>query len=156
MRHKLIVRTLSLVFAAVSLLAFNLAAQEPDAPSVAEAARRAREQKKAAAKSTTVITNDTLPPGATSTSNSSQATQSQPGGDAALAQDAADSSSTSDEAAKKKDQIASLKQQITDKQNELDVLQRELAPWTWKRFSPSQIQRMTKAERLTWKPGQQI
>jgi len=112
-------------------------AQNPQQESVAEAARRAREQKKNAPKPATVVTNDTLEPagpaqaGASATggtSGASMAVSTTPGN-----QQAADSSAAPSERdasaneATNKDEFSALKQEIADKQKEVDLAQRELA-----------------------------
>ena len=61
MSPKNILRSLALLFAAISFFSIRLAAQD-DAPSVADAARQARQQKQDAAKPARVIDNDAIPP----------------------------------------------------------------------------------------------
>ena len=107
-------------------------AQTAEEPSVAEAARRAREKKKTAAKPAVVVTNDTLPaapipsataqpesgtPGATGALSPTGGEQPTPGGAAQHAADAAD---------KKKAESEALKRQVAEKQNEVDLQQRQL------------------------------
>ena len=137
MRYKIIVRTLSLAFAGVSLLALNVVAQEPAAPSVAEAAKRAREQKeqkKDTAKPTPVITNDTLAPSPSTSPTNPPAGPESPPADAgdksasgAAAGAAKNSATDAAEEAKRKEQLEALKKLIAEKQREVDLAQRELA-----------------------------
>lgn len=61
MRHRVVARTLSLAFSLLGLFAVQLAAQDSQDTSVADAARRAREQKKSSAAPAKVITNESLP-----------------------------------------------------------------------------------------------
>ncbi|HEY1471450.1 MAG TPA: hypothetical protein VGF61_20595 [Candidatus Acidoferrum sp.] len=61
MRYRVIALTLPLALSLSGLLATQLAAQDSQDTSVAEAARRAQEQKKSTPKSPKVITNDNLP-----------------------------------------------------------------------------------------------
>jgi predicted RNase H-like nuclease (RuvC/YqgF family) len=104
-----------------------LAAQESqDAPSVAEAAKRAREKKEAAtAKPANVITNDQIPsvsPADATALNAPQATTSS--GDASSDKNAA-AGAAGDE--KKNAEIDALKKELKDKQEALNLLQRELS-----------------------------
>src|SRR6201995_3752654 len=131
MRHKIFTRTFPLLLAASSIFCLHLAAQEPSAPSVADAARRAREQKQNAAKLTKVITDDTLHP---QTANSADtATAPQPNPPAAPDANAASTpasqpeQSSPQEAEEKKKALESLKKEIVAKQAEVDLSQRELA-----------------------------
>ena len=133
------------IFAAAVLPLTALAqSQDSPAPSVADAARRAREQKKAAAKQPApVITDDTLKPAAPAQSPEAAAPAPPP---APAAQPAADSSGAPDASAapagqpasaanagdtdqKTKDspELAKLKQQVAEAQKDLELLQRELA-----------------------------
>ena len=144
------------IFAAAVLPLTALAqSQDSPAPSVADAARRAREQKKAAAKQPApVITDDTLKPAAPAAqaanapvpAQSSEAAPAPPR--APAAQPAADSSDApdasaaaapagqpapaanagdADQKAKESAELATLKQQVADALKDLDLLQRELA-----------------------------
>ncbi len=61
MRHRVIALTLPFALSLSALLATQLAAQDSQDTSVAEAARHAQEQKKSTPKSPKVITNDNLP-----------------------------------------------------------------------------------------------
>jgi hypothetical protein len=134
MRRESYLRTVAMLLAGSTVLVIGLAAQTPDAPSIAEAARRSREQKKDTPKTTAVITNETLTPAAAS---SSPVTAPQPGqaGDSAngiaptdaTAAGAPPKQELSPEASQKlKDEIATVKEQMKDKQVEVAVLQRLL------------------------------
>lgn len=117
---------LALLVIASALSAADLAAQDAqNAPSVAEAARRARQQKQAASKPTTVLTNDNLPAAPDSTAN--PATNNAPNTTASADSPASDRPSASDSGDAKKDEIDALKKQIAEKQQSVDMLQRELA-----------------------------
>lgn len=118
-----ILRSLALLIAAVGFLSVNLAAQ--DAPSVAEAARRAREQKQTAAKPARVVTDDTLTP-APSTPPSSSPADSTAQSDKAAAP-ASKPEESAEEEAKKKEEMEALKRGIVDKQQSVNLLQREIA-----------------------------
>jgi hypothetical protein len=118
-------------------------AQSDQQVSVAEAARRAREQKKDAAKPVTVVTNDTLEPAKTETPGVTQAAVTSAAGaaqgsdltvaSATVGQQGAGGStgtpaakeSPADEAASKA-ALKALRQEIADKQTEVDLAQREL------------------------------
>ena len=111
--------------------------QGDSAPSVAEAARRAREQKKTSAKPVRTLTNDNLEPappaaanqaGASSAPAAAEETPDQPKGEAAAKPVDPDS----DEKAEKKkadsaDELRRLKKDLARSANELDVLQRKAA-----------------------------
>jgi hypothetical protein len=127
--------------------------QDPPAPSVADAARRAREQKKAAAKQPApVITDDTLKPAAPAPQAANapapaQSSEARPAKPPALAaQPAAGSSGApeasaapapagppaadagdTDQKAKDSAELAALQQQVAEAQKGLELLQRELA-----------------------------
>jgi hypothetical protein len=136
----------------VSLIAFGALfvalpraeAQSDQQVSVAEAARRAREQKKDAAKPVTVVTNDTLEPAKAETPGVTQATVTNAAG-AAQGADLTVASATggqqgtggstgtptakesaADEA-ESKAALKALRQEIADKQAEVDLAQREAA-----------------------------
>jgi hypothetical protein len=144
------------IFAAAVLPLTTLAqSQDSPAPSVADAARRAREQKKAAAKQPApVITDDTLKPSAPATQaanapSPAQSPEAAPAPPAApAAQPAADSSGApdagaapapagqpapavnagdTDQKAKDSAELATLKQQVADALKDLELVQRELA-----------------------------
>jgi hypothetical protein len=146
MRLKSFARTLALLTAGSSLLAIPLTAQtaSPE-PSIADAARQAREQKKAAAKPEAVVTNDTLHPiaaapvsstaapsaatHAASTAATMAPTAENPAADSSVSDAAAPSASAQpalspEDTEKLKSEIAAIKQQLKDKQGEMDVLQR--------------------------------
>ena len=129
MRHRVIALTLPLALSLSGLLATQVAAQDSQDTSVAEAARRAQEQKKSTAKSPKVITNDNLPaapkPDATTPSETQTpdaATQSAPAADAAAAPAAGTDTKVGDAAANP--EVAALKRQIADQQKEVDLLLR--------------------------------
>jgi transglutaminase/protease-like cytokinesis protein 3 len=134
MSHKRILRSLALLVAAVSFSSVRLAAQ--DAPSVAEAARRAREQKQASTKPVKVVDNDTLAP-SHATDAASPSTSPQPGsspaGAAPPAEDAAapkaekQPATDSSDDPKKNAETESLKQQIADQKQRVDLLQRQIS-----------------------------
>jgi predicted RNase H-like nuclease (RuvC/YqgF family) len=129
MRHKIIVRTFPLLLVASSLLSLPLFAQDPDAPSVAEAARRTREQKKAAAKPANVVTDDTLHPAdASGTPSVSQPGQPSnvSGANNGMASGQSTSAATPEDVEEKKKELDSLKKEIAEKQSEVDLAQREL------------------------------
>lgn len=134
MRHKIFARTFPMLLAAGSVFSLSLAAQEPAAPSVADAARRAREQKQNAAKPAKVITDDTLHPQTANSANASSTPEPNP----SVATDANATNSANapalqaepaspQEADEKKRALESLKSEIAAKQTEVDLSQRELA-----------------------------
>jgi hypothetical protein len=150
MRHSFIAPTLSLAFSALSLLSIELAAQNPQDSSVADAARQAREQKKAASKPAKVITNDALPaapkpdstnsPGSqpapspdpitqpmtnteTGSATSSAAAESEAGPAVSATTSKPGTAAESDEL-QSKPELAALKQQLADQQKEVDLLLR--------------------------------
>ena len=119
---KTMLRFTALFVSAAALSAVHLAAQDTqDAPSVAEAARRAREQKDAASKPTKVITNESLPPAPTPDPSAAPAVNPTPTAEQSSSGDA------DNDAEGKKKAVDELKQQIADKQKSVDLLQRELA-----------------------------
>lgn len=138
MRLKSFILAISVLFATSGILATRLAAQNPQEPSIADAARINRQQKKAAAKPGTVITNDTLNPLPASNAPASTAAPTAPATTApatpstyTAAQSAASTASTQpqlsqEDSEKLKAEIAALKQELKDKQGEVDLLQRLL------------------------------
>jgi hypothetical protein len=129
MRHRVIALTLPLALSLSGLLATQVAAQDSQDTSVAEAARRAQDQKKSTPRSPKVITNDNLPaapkPDATTPSGTQTpdaATQSAPAADAAAAPAAGTDAKVGDAAANP--EVAALKRQIADQQKEVDLLLR--------------------------------
>jgi hypothetical protein len=132
-----------IVFGALLAAMPRAEAQSDQQVSVAEAARRAREQKKDAAKPVTVVTNDTLEPAKSGTPEVTTATATNAAGtsqgtDLTVAsatggqQGAADSTVTPaakeapvDDAASKAE-LTALRQEIKEKQSEVDLAQREL------------------------------
>ena len=129
MRHRVIALTLPFALSLSALLATQLAAQDSQDTSVAEAARHAQEQKKSTPKSPKVITNDNLPaapkPDATTPSGTQTpdaATQSVPAADTAAAPTAGTEAKAGEAAANP--EVAALKRQIADQQKEVDLLLR--------------------------------
>lgn len=127
MSYKRFFPVLSLLFLATSSFALHLAAQ--DAPSVAEAARRAREQKQAASKPATVVTNDTLSPATATASPVANPFDSAPAPSSESAESSAENqpSAASKDDAETKAATDSLKEEIAKKQRAADFLQREIA-----------------------------
>jgi hypothetical protein len=140
----------AILAAAVLPLTALAQSQDPPAPSVADAARRAREQKKAAAKQPApVITDDTLKPAAPSAQAAnapspnaapapSPAPGPQPDADSSKAPDisapapagqpaAAAKAGDTDQKATDSAELAALKQQLAEAQKGVELLQRELA-----------------------------
>ncbi len=140
MRFKSTTLTTAILLAACSYTVARLAAQSPQEPSIADAARQNRQQKKAAPQSGTVITNDTLNPSAagnpkTATSPSPAppvAASSEPSSEAptpagaSASTPAAKSELSREDANKLKAEIATIKQELKDKQSEVELLQRLL------------------------------
>ena len=136
MRHRVIALTLPFALSLSALLATQLAAQDSQDTSVAEAARHAQEQKKSTPKSPKVITNDNLPaapkPDATTPSGTQTpdaATQSAPVADTAAAPAPGTDAKGGDAAAQPDNaaanpEVAALKRQIVDQQKEVDLLLR--------------------------------
>jgi hypothetical protein len=133
MRHTNFVRTLALILPLACLFALPLAAQDSQDTSVADAARHAREQKKASAKPATVITNETLSPapGAEATTSEGQqppaATADAKSAIPASGASAKNAPATPEDAEEKKKQIDSLKQELANLQDEVDLAQRSLS-----------------------------
>ncbi len=131
MSPKMLLRSLAMLLAALSLVAATLAAQ--DAPSVAEAARRARQQKQDAAKPAHVIDNDSLPPSHTDSADSSAAASTPADANAPAPADKAAATPASGTAEgdadedRKKAEIAALKQQIADLKEKVNLQQRDIA-----------------------------
>ena len=102
---------------------------EIDPQSVADATRRAREQKKAAAKSAKVITNDGVKSATPAGSGPARAQAvASPASDATGAPAAAGSAATpSPRDEKSSEEVAALKEQIKQLQDDLDLLKREQA-----------------------------
>jgi predicted RNase H-like nuclease (RuvC/YqgF family) len=131
MSPKFLMRSLTLLLAALSLFSIRLVAQ--DAPSVAEAARRARQQKQDAAKPAHVIDNDVIPSSpaasAPAASPAAPASDSSSAAPANASDASADNKSEGDnaDADQKKEEIESLKRQIAEKKEKVDLQQREIA-----------------------------
>jgi hypothetical protein len=143
MRLKSFARTLALIMAGSSVFVIPLGAQTAQEPSIADAARQNREQKKSTSKAGPVITNDTLSPAtaapgnpgapATPASTSSSApgmatpdasTSATSSRDAGAANSPAQNSLSPEDTEKLKSEIASIKQQLKDRQGEVELLQR--------------------------------
>jgi len=138
MRHTItmIGRTFPLILAASALLSSGVCAQDPAAPSVAEAAKRAREAKQGAAnKPAKVITDDTLHPNSNNSPSVPNESGTQAGDTSASGAPAgvnqaganAPAAPASEQTEEKKKELDSVKQQLMEKQNEVDLAQRELA-----------------------------
>ena len=139
MRLKPSTLTIAVLLAGSSFLAARLAAQAPQEPSIAEAARINREQKKSAPKTAPVITNDTFGTSASSkaaaaapTAGVARTTQPAENLSQNLATEAKDSGTSAqpelskEDADKLKAEIAAIKQELKDKQGEVELLQRLL------------------------------
>jgi len=129
MLRKTALRLAALFLVAAAFPVYYLAAQETqDAPSVAEAARRAREKKEAASKPATVLTNETMPatsaPGANSPAAANAPSATAPSASTAPAEG---QPGASPETAGKNQDVEALKKEIADKQASVDLLRRELA-----------------------------
>lgn len=130
LRLILMAASTSLLFAAGFTM--PLRAQSSDtAPSVAEAAKRAREQKKNAAKPGRTITDDNLPKASPSDPVSVLGTQPAPPSDVQADAAAAASPADAGKAKQKKAEAAAAlekaKKELADAESELDVLQRKQA-----------------------------
>jgi predicted RNase H-like nuclease (RuvC/YqgF family) len=131
MLRKPCLRILVLALVSAAFPVCYLAAQESqDTSSVADAAKRAREKKEAATKPANVITNDQIPsvsPADASALNASQAGTSS--GDSCATCASSDKTGSAGGAGdeKKNAEIEALKKQLKDKQEALNLLQRELS-----------------------------
>lgn len=116
MSPKIILRSLALLVLAFCLFSLRLAAQD-DAPSVADAARRARQQKQDAAKPAHVIDNDAIPPSpsASGSSASSDSNAAAPADNTSASPAAAKPQANPADEAKKKEETETLKKEIADK-----------------------------------------
>jgi hypothetical protein len=128
MSPKFILRSLVLLLAAFCLFSLRLAAQD-DAPSVADAARRARQQKQDAAKPAHVIDNDVIPPSpsASGSNASSDSNAAGPAGNTSASPAAAKPEANPADEAKKKEETEALKKEIADKKEKINFQQREIA-----------------------------
>lgn len=144
MSLKVIVRLVAVLLAAISVSSIRAVAQD-DAPSVAEAARRARQQKQDAAKPAKVIDNDTLAPTSSATTPATATPSPAPAMQDTGTAPAADNNASpadkpkaeSDKESEKsgdktegdaqKAEIEALKQQIADMKAKVDLQQREIA-----------------------------
>jgi hypothetical protein len=131
MLRKTAVRVLALVALAGAFASLPLLAQDSqDSQSVADAARRARQQKQAAAaKPANVITNESLPPAPAGEAPAAAPTApANPADAAAPAAANGEKSAASTEAEQKKnEEIEGLKKQIKEKEESVNLAQRELA-----------------------------
>jgi len=132
MRARLSFTTIALLLGAAISYSPTASAQSSQQDSVAEAARRAREQKKAAARPAPVITDDTFKPAPAkpevqTPSADAPATDTPPpaGRDQSQLAPASKTPDAAQEAARKKAELAALKQQVEDKQKEVDIAKRE-------------------------------
>jgi DNA repair exonuclease SbcCD ATPase subunit len=123
MSSKTFLRSFALFLAAFSFYSLRVAAQD-DAPSVAEAARRARQQKQEAAKPAHIIDNDSLPPSPTPTNPSRSSSPATNSDSAAVAENPPTSANEEEQTKKEMDD---LRQQIANKKSRIDFQQRELA-----------------------------
>ncbi len=122
MSPKIILRSLALLVLAFCLFSLRLAAQD-EAPSVADAARRARQQKQDAAKPAHVIDNDAIPPSPSASDLNAAASADNTSASPAAAKPQAN---PADEA-KKKEETEALKKEIADKKEKINFQQREIA-----------------------------
>jgi hypothetical protein len=133
MSLKTILRLLALLLVVFSVCV-PLFAQQDDAPSVAEAARRARQQKQEAARPAHVIDNDVIAPSPAASvptpvppAPASDTDSSKPAATAAASGSSAKSAADKADEEKKKADIEALKQEIADKLAKVNLQQRELA-----------------------------
>jgi len=126
MLRKFSLRLTALMLTAAAVPVAYLAAQDnQNAPSVAEAARRARQQKEAASsKPTAVLTNDNLPAAPAATSNTNGAGQATASPGTTAPEDPAGATEGEDA---KNAEMDGLKKEIVEKQQSLDILEREVA-----------------------------
>jgi hypothetical protein len=127
MRHRVIALTLPLALSLSGLLATQVAAQDSQDTSVADAARRAQEQKKVTPKPAKLITNDNLPAAPKSdaatappSDSSTHATTTE----ATPASTPPAAGAAQPDNASAKPEVAALKRQIADQQKEVDLLLR--------------------------------
>jgi hypothetical protein len=125
-------RSLALLFLALTAVSFQLVAQ--DAPSVAEAAKRVRQQQQESAKPAKVITNDTLRPAPAEATPPADPNLPASSGDSPAPADAAVAApgakkpaESPEELEKKKAEIESLKKEIAFKQDALTTMQGAVA-----------------------------
>lgn len=140
MRLKLFGLKIAIVLATSSCVAIELSAQAPEEPSIADAARQNRQQKKPPTKSGTVITNETLNPSPAPGTNPATAAPEAPQanvntGNVPQAGTVTDSTApkspaqpeiSKQDSEKLKAEIAAIKQELKEKQSEVDLLQRLL------------------------------
>jgi len=126
MLRKFTLRLTALMLTAAAVPVAYLAAQDnQNAPSVAEAARRARQQKEAASsKPTAVLTNDNLPAAPAATSNTNGAGQATASSGTTAPEGPAGATEGEDA---KNAEMDALKKEIVEKQQSLDILEREVA-----------------------------
>jgi Gon7 family len=130
MHRSTMVRWLALILCGLSVAGLRLAAQ--DAPSVAEAAKRARQQKQESAKPAKVITNDSLPAAAdanpaTSSDATRAASRADASAPAAAGADNKKPSESEEDIEKKKSQTESLRKQLAGLQDAINTQQGAIA-----------------------------
>lgn len=125
MFQKTALRMTAFLLCATSSLALHLSAQDTqNAPSVAEAARRARQQKQNASKPSTILTNDNMPAAPDSSLNNAPNANA----NASTETPASDNQPAAPEDAdKKQSEVDALKKQIAEKQQAVDILQRQIS-----------------------------
>jgi hypothetical protein len=128
MRHRVIALTLPLALSLSGLLATQVAAQDSQDTSVADAARRAQEQKKVTPKPAKLITNDNLPAApksdATTAPPPDSSTQLATTPEATPASTPPAAGAAQPDNASASPEVAALKRQIADQQKEVDLLLR--------------------------------
>jgi hypothetical protein len=138
MRLKSFAPTIAVLLTCSNCLVIDLMAQTPQQPSIADAARQNREQKKSAPKSGNVITNDTLSPTSSTVAattataapqvgaNPANAAQAPAAAESAAPKTSAQPELSKEDAAKLKSEIATIQQELKDKQSAVELLQRLL------------------------------
>lgn len=127
MYGKIALRALTLT--ALGLLAASMPLFAQDAPSVAEAAKRARQQKQDSAKPTKVITNDEIPgtpapapaPAPGDTGAAAPASGQAPAAAPGPAETAKTAAQTADEEAQKKAEIEALTKQVHQMEHDINI-----------------------------------
>jgi hypothetical protein len=128
MCHRTFARSVGLLILGGFLLALNLPAQDP-APSVTEAARRARAQKKKAPKPAPIVTDDTLHPSVTTPAH--PAVETAPPADPSASEsatnpDSKEAAAAVDKEKKEKAEIEALKQRIAEQKKTVKLAEREI------------------------------
>jgi hypothetical protein len=124
MRHRVIALTLPLALSLSGLLTTQVAAQDSQDTSVADAARRAQEQKKVTPKPAKLITNDNLPAVSkdATTTPPPDSTEATPAPTAPAASPSTGAAQPDNPPANP--EVVALKRQIADQQKEVDLLLR--------------------------------